>query len=72
MLGQAIDNYVFYLLAFAPIGLSVFEMTWGRVMLLPLIYTATEVVIEAIFSPIGERLCKKIKTMQEAEKTISE
>ena len=60
-LGQGADDYVFYILAFAPVGLATFEMSWGTLLYLPAIYIVTETVIEAIFTPLTKRVCEYIK-----------
>lgn len=61
LLGQEIDNLLFYLLAFSPIGLSEVELPLSFIFLSSLKITALETLIEAIFSPIGHYICKKIK-----------
>lgn len=61
LLGQAIDDYVFYILAFAPVGLAVYEMEWTTLLWLPAVYIVTETAIEAIFTPISKKTCDYIK-----------
>lgn len=49
--GQFVDNALFATLAFAPIGLSVFEMTWRDILTSALFGTFMETVIESVFVP---------------------
>lgn len=49
--GQFIDNGLFAVLAFAPIGLSVFEMTWVDILTSVLFGTFCETLIESCFVP---------------------
>lgn len=61
--GQAVDDYVFYILAFAPIGMAVYEMDWKTLLWLPAVYIVTETAIEAIFTPLSKKVCDYIKKM---------
>lgn len=47
-LGQIIDNYVFVLIAFAPVGLSLFEMSWGDISTSVIGGTIFEMIIQAL------------------------
>lgn len=49
--GQFVDNFLFASLAFAPIGLSLFEMTWRDIMTSVLFGTFMETLIESCFVP---------------------
>lgn len=49
--GQILDNLTFATLAFAPVGLSVFEMTWRDILSTSMIGTCFETGIEACFVP---------------------
>lgn len=49
--GQFVDNALFATLAFAPIGLSAFEMTWKAILTSSLFGTFMETVNESIFVP---------------------
>lgn len=49
--GQFIDNGLFAVLAFAPIGLSVFEMRWIDILTSVLFGTFCETLIESVFVP---------------------
>ena len=51
ILGQFVDNWLFATLAFAPVGLSAFEMTWKAIMTSSLFGTFMETVNESIFVP---------------------
>lgn len=49
--GQFVDNFTFATLAFAPVGISVFEMTWRDIITSSLFGTFAETVTETIFVP---------------------
>lgn len=49
--GQFVDNGLFAVLAFAPIGISAFEMTWVDILTSVLFGTFCETVIESCFVP---------------------
>ena len=49
--GQILDNLTFAILAFPPVGLSVFEMTWGDILSTSMIGTCFETGIESCFVP---------------------
>lgn len=49
--GQFVDNMLFATLAFAPIGLSLFEMTWKDILTSALFGTFMETLIEGTFVP---------------------
>ena len=51
LVGQLADNALFMVLAFAPIGLSVYEMTWFDIMTAVLSGTVIELAIESCFVP---------------------
>lgn len=50
--GQFVDNAFFATLAFAPIGLSVFEMTWKDIMTSSLMGVVNETIIETVWMPL--------------------
>lgn len=49
--GQFVDNFTFATLAFAPVGLSAFEMTWKAILTSSCFGTFMETVNESIFVP---------------------
>jgi len=51
LIGQLADNMLFMALAFAPIGLSVYEMSWFDIMTAVLSGTILELVVESCFVP---------------------
>ena len=51
LIGQLVDNAMFMILAFAPIGLSVYEMAWFDIMTTVLSGTLIELVVETCFVP---------------------
>lgn len=66
--GQFVDNFLFATLAFAPVGLSLFEMTWRDILTSSLFGTFMETLIESCFVPfITIPVTMKIKKTFEAE-----
>lgn len=64
--GQFVDNMLFATLAFAPIGLSLFEMTWRDILTSSLFGTFMETMIESCFVPfITIPVSNKLKTIFE-------
>ena len=51
LVGQLVDNALFMVLAFAPIGLSVYEMAWHDILTAVLSGTVIELVVEASLVP---------------------
>ena len=51
LIGQLVDNAVFMVLAFAPVGLSVYEMAWYDILTAVLSGTVIELVVEASLVP---------------------
>lgn len=49
--GQFVDNMLFATLAFAPIGLSLFETSWTAILTTSLFGTFMESIIESLFVP---------------------
>ena len=52
ILGQFVDNAFFATLAFAPIGISVFEMAWRDILTSSAFGTFMETIIETVWMPI--------------------
>lgn len=68
LIGQLADNFIFMILAFAPIGLSVYEMAWFDILTAVLSGTVIELVVEATLVPfITIPLVKHIKAIREKE-----
>jgi uncharacterized integral membrane protein (TIGR00697 family) len=62
--GQFVDDMLFATLAFAPIGLSLFEMTWKDIFTRSMIGVFNETVIEMLFVPfITIPVSNKLKRM---------
>ena len=51
LIGQLVDNVLFMVLAFAPVGISVYEMAWYDIMTAVLSGTVIELVVEACLVP---------------------
>ncbi len=68
LIGQLVDNALFMTLAFAPIGLSVYEMAWKDIASSVLSGTVIELVVEAFFVPlITIPMTKRIRAIREGE-----
>lgn len=68
LIGQLVDNALFMILAFAPIGLSVYEMVWKDIASSVLSGTVIELVVEAFFVPlITIPMTKKIREVKAKE-----
>lgn len=64
IVGQFVDNMVFATLAFAPVGISVFEMRWIDIITSVLFGTCVETIIESCFVPfITIPVSKKIEKL---------
>ena len=64
--GQFVDNMLFATLAFAPIGLSLFETSWTAILTTSLFGTCMESLIESVFVPfITIPVTNKIKSIIE-------
>lgn len=67
--GQFVDNFLFATLAFAPIGLSLFEMRWIDILTSSLFGTFMETIIESCFVPfitipLAIRIQNKLNNLQ--------
>jgi hypothetical protein len=68
LIGQLVDNAIFMILAFAPIGLSVYEMNMYDIMTAVLSGTVIELVVETCLVPfITIPLTGKIKRVKAQE-----
>lgn len=67
VLGQIIDNFLFVVLAFAPIGLSLFEMTWVDIFTSVGLGTSLETIIEALFVLLTASIANKLKIKKAQE-----
>lgn len=63
--GQLLDNYAFRILAFAPIGLTAVEFSWDTIMILPLVTTIAETVLESFVTPISKKICTVVQSENE-------
>ncbi len=70
LIGQWVDNILFMTLAFAPVGLSLYEMAWKDILSSAFYGTFIELFVEAFFVPFITiplvRHINKIKTAEEA------
>lgn len=68
LFGQLVDNGLFYLMAFAPIGIAgTIENPWSLIGQLVLFTTLIETIVEAIVSPCTARFVKYLRTKKEAK-----
>ena len=69
LIGQLVDNAVFMVLAFAPVGISVYEMLWYDIFTAVLSGTVIELVVESALVPFITiplvRWIRKKKEMEE-------
>ena len=71
LIGQLADNAIFMVLAFAPIGLSLYEMNMYDIMTAVLSGTVIELVVETCFVPfITIPLTRKIREVRKAEASV--
>ena len=72
LLGQFVDNIMFMVLAFAPIGLSVYEMAWIDIFTAVLSGTLIELVVESCLVPfITMPVVKWIKNKRTMEESAA-
>lgn len=70
--GQFVDNFLFATLAFAPIGISAFEMTWKAIFTSSCFGTFMETVNESIFVPfITIPVITKLKKKFDEEEAVA-
>ena len=65
LVGQLLDNGIFYLIAFAPIGIpSTIEQSWMTILQLVGFTTAIETIVEALVSPLTSLLINHLKKLK--------
>lgn len=65
LFGQFIDNMLFYLIAFAPIGIaSTYELSWIAILQNVALTTSIEFVVEAFASPLTALFVKYLNNKQ--------
>lgn len=71
LIGQLVDNALFMVLAFAPVGLSPYEMMWKDIISSVIIGTAIELLIESCMVPFVtiplSKHISKIKALEEGK-----
>ena len=66
LFGQLIDNGLFYLIAFAPLGIpGTVENSWSMILQLVVFTTCIETIVEAIVSPLTAKFVKHLKNKKE-------
>lgn len=66
LFGQLIDNGLFYLIAFAPLGIpGTVENSWSMILQLIVSTTCIETIVEAIVSPLTAKFVKHLKNKKE-------
>lgn len=58
-IGQIVDNAMFEVLAFAPLGISVFELTWSQILTAVVLGSLLELAVESLFVPLITIPCTK-------------
>ena len=72
LFGQFVDNIVFMGLAFGPVGISVYEMTWYDIFTSAVAGTGIELVVESVFVPlITMPIVRVIKAKKAAEEAAA-
>ena len=65
VLGQLVDNGLFYLVAFAPLGIiGTVENSWQMIGTLVLCTTLIETLVESVVSPLTAKFVKHLKNIQ--------
>lgn len=68
ILGQIVDNSLFYILAFAPLGIpGTYELSWLSIVQNVSITTGIETISEAIVSPLTALFVGYLKKLKDAE-----
>lgn len=68
LIGQTADNAIFMTLAFAPVGISVYEMAWIDILSSVISQTIIELVVESSLVPfITIPLTRKIMSVKKSE-----
>ena len=69
ILGQIVDNSLFYIIAFAPLGIpGTYELSWLSILQNVSITTGIETISEAIFSPLTALFVSYLKKLQNNER----
>lgn len=72
LVGQLVDNALFMVLAFAPIGLSLYEMTWHDILTSVLSGTLIELLVESCLVPfITMPLVRRIRAIKLSETALT-
>lgn len=70
LVGQFIDNFLFYLVAFAPLGIpGTVEQSWMTILQIAGITTLIETVVEGCFVPITAKVVKYLKNKRIQEES---
>lgn len=66
LFGQLVDNGLFYLIAFSPLGIAgTVENPWHMILQLVIFTTCIETIVEAIVSPLTAKFVKHLKSKKE-------
>ena len=61
IIGQFFDNAIFFIIAYAPLGINVWEMGWKDIFVMVLTGTIWEVIIEATTVPLSKNYIERVK-----------
>ena len=68
LLGQIVDNALFYLIAFAPIGIpGTIEQSWMTLLQLVCFTTLIETIVEALISPLTATFIRYLKNQKQLQ-----
>lgn len=68
LLGQFVDNMLFYIIAFAPVGIpGTYELDWLSILQNVAITTGIEIVVESALSPLTALFVKYLKKKKEED-----
>jgi len=66
-LGQLVDNALFYLIAFSPLGITSVEHSWIFLLEMTAFVTAAETILEALIVPLTAKITHKLQDMKKQE-----
>ena len=59
--GQAVDNLLFYIIAFSPLGVNAVEMEWKSIFTVAILTTALETALETVLSLVTKRIVAELR-----------
>ena len=71
LLGQLVDNALFYLIAFSPLGITSVEHSWLFILEMTGFVTAAETILEAFVVPLTAKIVHKLQDMKKQEGIVT-